>query len=147
MFNHVLIPTDGSELSLKAVKAGVTLAKTLNARVTGLHVYPPRFTIYYGELAWVDDRLETAAREAAQKEGNKFLGDIESAAAAVRVPCERVLLESENPWKGIIDTAERGRCDLIVMAAHGRRGLSALVLGSETNKVLTHSRIPVLVYR
>jgi nucleotide-binding universal stress UspA family protein len=147
MFKHILIPTDGSELSAKAIKAGVALAKTLGAKITGLHVYPARFAIYYGELAWTDDRLEMSVREAAQKEGNAFLDHVESAAKAAQVKHERLLFESESPWRGIIETAERKGCDLIVMAAHGRRGLAAVVLGSETNKVLTHSKIPVLVYR
>ncbi|SRR5581483_92989 len=147
MFKHILIPTDGSELSEKAVRAGVSMAKTLGAKITALHVYPTVFALYYGELAWTDDRLQMDLRETAQKEGNKFLEHVQSLADAARVPCERILLENENPWRGIIETAERKVCDLIVMAAHGRRGFSALVLGSETNKVLTHSTIPVLVYR
>jgi nucleotide-binding universal stress UspA family protein len=147
MFKHILIPTDGSELSVKAIKAGVTLAKTLGAKVTGVHAYPSVFAIYYGELAWTDDRLQTDLREAARKEGEKYLEQIQAAAKAANVPCEIALVEKDNPWQAIVETAERRGCDLIVMAAHGRRGLSAVVLGSETNKVLTHSTIPVLVYR
>lgn len=147
MFKHILIPTDGSELSAKAVKAGVALAKTLGAKVTGLHVYPATFAIYYGELAWADDSLLTSMREGAQQEGKKYLDQVQAAAKAAGVSCEPILLEKDSPWQGIIETAERKGCDLIVMAAHGRRGISAIVLGSETNKVLTHSTIPVLVYR
>jgi nucleotide-binding universal stress UspA family protein len=147
MFTHILIPTDGSELSLRAARASVQLAKALNARVTSVHVYPARFFVYYGELVRMDDRLQMTAREACRKEGGRSLDEVDCLCSPAGIPYERVLLEGENPWSGIIDTAERKRCDLIVMAAHGRRGLSALMLGSETNKVLTHSKIPVLVYR
>lgn len=147
MFKHILIPTDGSPLSAKAANAGMVMAKTLGAKVTGLHTYPAVFAVYYGELAWVDDRVQIDLREAAEKEGKKYLAQIQAAAKSTGVPCETILLEKESPWQGITETAERIGCDLIVMAAHGRRGLAAVVLGSETNKVLTHSKIPVLVYR
>ncbi len=147
MFKHILIPTDASDLSAKAVKAGIALAKTLGAKVSGLHVYPATFAVYYGELAWADDRQLTSMREAAREEGKKYLDHIQSAAKSAGVSCEPILLEKDSPWQGIIETAERKGCDLIVMAAHGRRGISAVVLGSETNKVLTHSTTPVLVYR
>lgn len=147
MYRHILIPTDGSELSEKAVKAGVALARALDAKVTGLHIVPSAFPIYYGEVAWVDPRLESKMRESARAEGEKYLMQVQAAAQSAHIPYERELLENDQPWKAIIDTAQAKGCDLILMAAHGRQGLAALVLGSETNKVLTHSRIPVLVYR
>ncbi|MFL6623011.1 MAG: universal stress protein [Sulfurifustaceae bacterium] len=147
MYKHILIPTDGSELSEKAIKSGSALAKTLNAKITGLHIIPSVSPIYYGEVAWIDPKLDNQMRETARAEGNKYLDRVEATAKSAGVTSERVLLESELVWKTIIDTAQARRCDLILMAAHGRGGLSALVLGSETNKVLTHSKIPVLVYR
>lgn len=148
MFKHILIATDGSELSEKAIKHGVALAKSLNAKITGLHAMPSTFPVYYfGEAVWVDPSVETQAREAAAARGNKYLDRLEATAQSAKVACERALVQSDQPWKAIIDAAQSKRCDLILMAAHGRGGLSALVLGSETNKVLLHSKIPVLVYR
>jgi nucleotide-binding universal stress UspA family protein len=147
MYKHILIPTDGSELSDKAIKNGVAFAKSLNAKITGLHVMPSAFPIYYGEMAWVDANVEKQMRDAARAEGNKYLDRIEATARSAGVTCERALLANDQIWKAIIDTAQAKHCDLILMAAHGRRGLSALMLGSETNKVLTHSSVPVLVYR
>ncbi len=147
MFKHILLPTDGSELSTKAVKAGIAFAKSVRAKVTGVHAFPATLAIYYGELAWVDEQLQQQMREASESEGNKYLDDVQAAAKSAEVEFRRVLVESDSPWKAIVDTAQSKGCDLIVMAAHGRRGMAALVLGSETNKVLTHSKIPVLVYR
>lgn len=147
MFKNILLPTDGSELSEKAAQRAVALANLLSAKVVALHVVPANLGIYYGEAVWVDDKLQLQLREAAQAEGNKYLDRIETAARAATVPCERALPEAASPWKGIVETAESKGCDLIVMAAHGRRGLAAVVLGSETNRVLMHSTIPVLVYR
>lgn len=150
MFKHILIPTDGSELSERAAKEGVALAKVLEAKITGIHVIPLSFSAYvgfYGEIPWVDMELQERLRQAGRAEGNKYLDRMQKMAQAAGVKFEHVLLESDQIWKGIVDTAEERRCDLIMMATHGRRGLSALVLGSETQKVLTHSKIPVLAYR
>jgi len=147
MFKHILIPTDGSALSLQAARAGMTLAKALNARVAAMHVVALQTTAYFGELAWIDDRLDMTIREAAEQQGAKYLDQIEAAAQEAHVPCSRALVAADQPWQAIIETAATKQCDLIVMAAHGRRGVSALLLGSETNKVLTHSKIPVLVCR
>lgn len=147
MFKHILIPTDGSELSGKAINAGVALARILKIKITGVHVAPATYVIYYSEMGPIDTRTEDELRETSRVEGGKYLDRIETAARAAGVTFERMLAESDDPWRGIIECAEKKGCDLIVMAAHGRRGLSALVLGSETNKVLTHTKIPVLVYR
>ncbi len=147
MFKNILIPTDGSELSEKVAQHGAALAKLVGAKITAVHVFLTNLGIYYGEAVWVDDKLQLQLRQAAQAEGNKYLDQIEAAARAANVPCKRVLIEGASPWKGIVEAAERNGCDLIMMAAHGRRGLAAVVLGSETNRVLTHSKIPVLVYR
>jgi nucleotide-binding universal stress UspA family protein len=147
MFKHILIPTDGSELSAKAIKHGVAFAKSLGAKITALHVIPSTIPIYYGEMSWVDPKLDRQLRDAARAEGNKHLDRAEATARSAKVECERALIEGDMIWQSIIDTAKAKSCDLILMAAHGRRGLAALVLGSETNKVLIHSKVPVLVYR
>jgi nucleotide-binding universal stress UspA family protein len=147
MFKNILIPTDGSEFSEKVVKDGVAMAKVINARITGVHVFPTHHISPYGEFGPSDDLVQKQMRDAAQSEANKYLDHIQAAAKAAGVSFDRMILEDDHPWKGIIDAAGKKGCDLIMMAAHGRRGLSALMLGSETNKVLAHSRIPVLVYR
>ncbi len=147
MFKHILIPTDGSALSEKVVQDGMALAKAMNARITGVHIFPSHLISPYGEFGPADDVVEKKMRDNALALGNQYLDRIEAAAKSAGVGFERVLSENDNAWRGIIDAAQNKKCDLILMAAHGRRGLSALLLGSETNKVLTHSKIPVLVYR
>lgn len=147
MFKNILIPTDGSALSEEVAERGATLAKAFGAKITAVHIFPTNIGVYYSEAVWVDDKMQMQMREAAEAQGNKYLDRVEGAAKAAQVPCERVLVEGDSPWKGIVEVAEQKGCDLIMMAAHGRRGLAALVLGSETNRVLTHSKIPVLVYR
>jgi nucleotide-binding universal stress UspA family protein len=147
MFTNILIPTDGSEFSEKVVKDGVDLARATGARVTALHAYPKHRISPYGEFGPSDDVVAKQVAETALRDGNRFLDRIEAAAGPGGVKVERVIVQHDNPWQAIVDAAAAKGCDLIMMAAHGRRGLAALVLGSETNKVLTHSKIPVLVYR
>lgn len=147
MFKHILIPTDGSAFSEKVVKDGVALAKTINAKITGVHIFPSHHISPYGEFGPSDDVVQKQMRDSATTQGNQYLDRIEAVAKSSGVSFERVISENDDAWRGIIDAAQKKKCDLILMAAHGRRGLSALVLGSETNKVLTHSKIPVLVYR
>jgi nucleotide-binding universal stress UspA family protein len=147
MFTNILIPTDGSEFSEKVLKDGVELARATGARITALHAYPKHRISPYGEFGPSDDVVEKQVTESAVRDGNAFIDRIEAAARPGKVKVERVIVQHDNPWQAIVETATAKGCDLIMMAAHGRRGLSALVLGSETNKVLTHSKIPVLVYR
>jgi nucleotide-binding universal stress UspA family protein len=144
MYTDILIPTDGSELAGKAVDSGIALAKRIGAKVTVLTVSPPfhRFTTDRQSL---EDGSGQYARM--RKHAENILGAVAQAAQAAGVACEMVQVEHEHPYQAIIDTAESKGCDLIVMASHGRRGISALVLGSETVKVLTHCKIPVLVHR
>ena len=138
MYTHILIPTDGSALAGKAVQHGVALAKRIGAKVTMLTVLPPAMI--------TDDREMTEIRKARmQKHAEKILGAV--AIQAAGVACESIQVENVDPYQAIIDTAESKGCDLIVMASHGRHGISAIVLGSETIKVLTHCKIPVLVHR
>jgi len=145
MYTNILIPTDGSELAGKAVGHGIELAKRIGAKVTVLTVVPP-FHTFTTDTQMIED---TPARYKAsmQEHAEKILGAVARTAQAAGVACETVQVEHEHPYQAIIATAGSKGCDLIVMASHGRRGISALVLGSETVKVLTHCKVPVLVHR
>jgi nucleotide-binding universal stress UspA family protein len=145
MHRHILIPTDGSELSQNAIGYGMALAKAVNAKVTVLTVSVPlqRFVVETGMISDTpEDYRKRTVTLAAQ-----YLNAAKEVALAAGVICETVHLEHDQPYLAIIETAAQKSCDLIVMASHGRRGISAIVLGSETVKVLTHSTIPVLVVR
>ncbi len=145
MYKNILIATDGSELADKAVRHGISLAKAIGARITVLTVKVP-FHVFTLNTEAVEDTRAEYNQQMAQSR-TKLLRDISNAAEAAGVPCETVLSEHEHPYLAIIDLAKAKSCDLITMASHGRRGVSAMVLGSETIKVLTHSKIPVLVHR
>jgi len=145
MYKHILIPTDGSELSKKAVDQGIGLAKALNAKVTVVTVSEP-FHVFAVEPGMVTDTPDEYKKRIAAVAA-KYLEAAKNAATTAGVPCDVVQVEHEHPYETIIDTARKRGCDAIVMASHGRRGVSAVVLGSETVKVLTHSNIPVVVVR
>ena len=134
-----MIPTDGSKLAEKAVQHGIALAKRIGAKVTVLTVLPP-FRTFTTDTTVIE---ETPAQYKArmQEHAEKTFGAVVRAAQAAGVVCQRVQVEHEHPDQAIIDTAELKGCDLIVMASHGRHGISAIVLGSETVKVLTHCKI------
>ena len=145
MYANILIPTDGSELAEKAVQHGIALAKRIGAKVTALTVLPP-FHVFTTDMQMVED-TPSQYKARMQEHAEKTLGAVALAAQVAGVACEMVHVEHEHPYRAIIDTAASNGCDLIVMASHGRHGISAIVLGSETVKVLTHSKIPVLVHR
>jgi len=145
MYKQILIPTDGSDLSRKAIQHGIALAKSEGAKVSGITVTVPFHVFATDPETLTDTPVSYRKRVAAI--AARYLGQIEDAAATAGVSCDVVNLEHEQPYQAIVDTAKKNGCDLIVMASHGRRGVSALVLGSETVKVLTHSTIPILVYR
>lgn len=147
MFKHILIPTDGSKLSARAVAGGVRLARALGARVTGLFVAPAPTPLVYQGIVPVGYMPPAERAKMIERAAARYLGAIERAAKAAGVRCACVKVTSDFPADTILETARRRRCDLIFMASHGRRGLSAVILGSETQKVLTHSKTPVLVYR
>jgi nucleotide-binding universal stress UspA family protein len=147
MFKHILVPTDGSRLSVKTVKQAVKLAKSLGARVTGFYATPEYDSTYYSDGYILRAPSAKAHAEATEKQARKCLSTIEVEAGVEKVPCEIMHVVSDSPYEAIIDAAKKKKCDLIFMASHGRRGLSGLVLGSETHKVLIHSKIPVLVCR
>src|SRR5271154_6668801 len=145
MYTNILIPTDGSELAEKAVQHGIVLAKRIGAKATALTVLP-YFHMLTADPQMIEDTpAEYEART--QRHASKILGAVAEAAQAAGVACETIQVEHEHPYRAIIDTAGSKGCDLIVMASHGRHGISAMVLGSETVKVLTHCKIPVLVHR
>lgn len=147
MYKNILLPTDGSELSILAIKQGMALAKTLGARVTGFHArssLPYEFLVGLtrsepGDLEDQKRRLELASEE--------YLDAISMEAKRLDVAASVFSVASDSPYEAIIEAATREGCDLICMASHGRRGVSGVVLGSETQKVLTHCTIPVLVTR
>jgi nucleotide-binding universal stress UspA family protein len=149
MFKHILLPTDGSKLSHKAVKQAISLASQLGARITAMNVMTQNHIplmddgFLVPEIPVMQQRLEKAQADIAKK----ILDAVRKSAAGAGVESGAVAVTSDLPYEAIIKQAEKSRCDLIVMASHGRRGLQGVLLGSETVKVLTHSTIPVLVIR
>ena len=146
MYRHILIATDGSALAEKAVSHGLSLAKSVGAKIIALTVETP-FNVYDVPASRVRQMSEAFAQHAeqARRHAAGVLDRITDAANASGVPCETVQVEHDHPYQAIIATAKDKGCDLIVMASHGRSGISAILLGSVTNKVLTHTSIPVLV--
>ena len=145
MFKHILLPTDGTELSDKAIEQGIRFAKSIGANVTSLSVMPRQPTLFY-HARISPEALEEAARQSEQA-AESYLDWVKKSAEDAGVACDVVFERNDSPYEAIIHVAEQKGCDLIMMASHGRKGVGALVLGSETQKVLTHSKIPVLVVR
>jgi nucleotide-binding universal stress UspA family protein len=145
MYKSVLIPTDGSELAERAVRHGIAFSKEVGAKVTMVTVSTP-FHMFTTDPQMMQEN-PAQYKKRIQDHAAKVLSAAAEAAKAVRVTCETVHVEHEHPHQAIIDTCTSKGCDLIVMASHGRRGVTAMVLGSETIKVLTHCKIPVLVHR
>ncbi len=147
MFKHILVPTDGSELSRATAERAVVFAKEAGARVTVFYAKPEYPIAYFGEGALIDPTTPEKFAEMAEQQAAEYLGEVQRACQAAGVDCTVTAATSDIPYEAIIAAAEQSGCDLIFMASHGRRGISGLLLGSETNKVLTHSKVPVLVYR
>jgi nucleotide-binding universal stress UspA family protein len=147
MYKHILVPTDGSKLSTKTVKQAVKFAKAVGAKITGFYATPEFGSTYYGDGYILRAPSAKAHAEATENQARLCLSTIEVEAGVEKVPCAVMHVVSDSPYEAIIDAAKKKKCDLIFMASHGRRGLSGLVLGSETHKVLIHSKIPVLVCR
>lgn len=147
MFKHILVPTDGSALSSDTVKRAVTFAKEANAKITFFFAKPDYPVAFYGEGALIDPSTPEKFAQMADKQAQEILGAAAEEAKAAGVSNNSLTTVSDIPYEAIIDAATSAGCDLIFMASHGRRGFSGLLLGSETQKVLTHSKIPVLVYR
>jgi nucleotide-binding universal stress UspA family protein len=147
MFKHILLPTDGSPVSDKAVKRGIEFAKKIKARVTALHVVTTfRFMADEGVMV-----LNPALRKRFEEEGKaraqEILSGVAKRARAKGVRCATVCVSGDQAFQEIVATARRSKCDLIMMASHGRRGISSVLLGSVTSKVLIHTKVPVLVVR
>ena len=147
MFKHILIPTDGSPLSTQAAKAGVRLAAALGARVTGVFAAPPATPVIYKAVLPVGYATPRAHAKMIRRAVARHLGVIAAAAREAGVPCETLSVTSDFPADTILATANKRRCDLIVMASRSRKGLRGVLLGSETHKVLARGHVPVLVYR
>lgn len=144
-YQHILVATDGSRLSAPAIRVAVKLAKALGARLTCLHVLAPYFPA--GAARAFPARSNPGYRRAIEKESHRALAAFNAAARSSGVVATATSVFGGEPWRVLLRCARTRKCDLIVMASHGRGGLASLVLGSETNKLLTHSRIPVLVCR
>ena len=147
MYRHILIPTDGTGLSEMAIRQGVAFAKAIRAKVTTLTVSP---SFYAFEVDPVMVSYTSAPAQYAmdsEARAEKYLAVARVEAGIAGVPCETLHVTRDHVYEAIIDTANKKGCDLIFMASHGRKGMSAFVLGSETYKVLTHCKIPVLVCR
>ncbi|HMK22129.1 MAG TPA: universal stress protein [Terriglobales bacterium] len=147
MFKRILLPTDGSPVSRKAVKQGVALAKAVGAKVVGFFSPEDYRALLYSEYVPPSLMSEEEFQAQAKKTAEKHLTFIEKTAKADGVAYEGFYLASMAPWEAIIAAAKKKKCDLIVMGSHGRSGLAGLVLGSQTTKVLTHSKVPVFVTR
>jgi len=146
MFKHILMPTDGSEHSERAIKRGIELAKLCKAKVTGIHVVPD----YHMMLAY-DGAFDSVTDEKIQKEAQqnaaRFLDFVKTSAAAANVPCDTVVTTNVHPYDAIVNTANDRGCDLIVMTARYRKGLARLITGDEATRVLHRASIPVLIFR
>ena len=145
MYKNILIPTDASELAAKAVEQCILFAKEICAKITAVTVTEPFhfLSVSASQLEYTPIEYQRHSKAHAKK----VLGAASAAARSAGVVCDTLHVEHEQVYQGIIEAAKARKCDLIVMASHGRRDVSAVVLGSETVKVLTHSKIPVLVYR
>ena len=144
MFKRILVPTDGSDITSKAVDTAIALAKSLGAQLYTISVKEP---FPYSAISEMQPTPPQEFFDAQDRIGTARVKSVVESAERAGVPCQSHLVEALHPWEAIIEHARHNECDLLVMASHGRRGVSALLLGSETQKVLTHSKVPVLVVR
>ena len=147
MYKHILVPTDGSKLSDKAVREATSLAKTCGAKLSLFYCAPGYPTPMYAEGALIAYLPPAKFKKDAEAHAGRVLDAAKKRATSAGVTVATTFVTSDSPWQAIIRAAAKAKCDLVVMASHGRRGLSGVLLGSETHKVLTHSRLPVLVVR
>ena len=144
MFKRILVPTDGSDITTKAIDTSIALAKSVGAQLYTISVKEP---FPYSAISEMQPTPPQEFFDAQERIAAKRVQAVVDLCSAAGVPCQAHTVEALHPWEAIIDHAQRMQCDLLVMASHGRRGVSALLLGSETQKVLTHSKVPVLVVR
>jgi len=147
MYRSILVVSDGSPLSEKAVKAGLRMARDFGAKVTALNVQPPYQPPIAGEVPAAFLHNPTEYDKLVREASTKILDEITESAQALGVPCETITEFDHAVHKAIVRVAKSCRCDLIVMASHGHGGIKGLLLGSETTKVLNNCQIPVLVHR
>jgi nucleotide-binding universal stress UspA family protein len=145
MFKHILLPTDGSELSMAATKKGIQLAKSINAKVTGFHV-TPTFHVLTLNLKMLESTKEQFEKDC-KAEAENYLALVAQAAADAGVPCDIDYVANDHPDEAIVKAAEEKGCDLIAMGSHGASGLRSVLIGSVTQKVLAKTQLPVLVFR
>lgn len=146
MFKHILMPTDGSQHSERAIERGIELAKLCGARVTGIHVVPD-YNVLLAYEASFDTTTQKAIEDEARERALTFLSFVQRAADAAGVPCETMVATNDHPYDAIVDAANERKCDLIVMTSRCRKGLGALLMGSESSRVLHRASIPVLTFR
>jgi len=144
MFKRILVPTDGSDITQKAIAHAIELARSVGAQLYTISVKEP---FPYSAISEMQPTPPQEFFDAQERIAAKRVADVTESAKAAGLACQGHTVEALHPWEAIIDHAKRQECDLLVMASHGRRGVTALLLGSETQKVLTHSTIPVLVVR
>lgn len=147
MFKQILVPTDGTTLSLRAAKNAVRFAKVDGASITAFYAAPEYHPNIAGDYMPANFVPLSVFEKQIRKTADKYLGQIKKLAAVGGVPCSGVCASSDSPYQAIIKAAKANKCDLIFMASHGRGGIAGLLIGSETNKVLTHCKLPVLVCR
>ena len=144
MFKRILVPTDGSEITAKAIDTAIELAKSVGAALYTISVKEP---FPYSAISEMQPTPPQEFFDAQERIASKRVQAVVEQSQAAGLTCQSHTTEALHPWEAIIEHAKRMECDLLVMASHGRRGVSALLLGSETQKVLTHSKVPVLVVR
>jgi len=146
MFKHILMPTDGTEHSERAVERGIELAKLCGARITGIHVMQD-YRMLLGPEGLAPSELDENVEERDRERAESFLAFVQKTADAAGVPCDTVIVKGMNPYDAIVDTANERGCDLIVMTSRYRKGLVSMLLGSEASRVLHRASIPVLTFR
>ena len=144
MYRSILIPTDGTEITAKAVSTAVELARALGARLSTITVKEP---FPYSAISEMQPIPPQEFYDAQERIALKRVKEVVDVATGAGLACEAFTVEAQHPWEAILDHAKAQECDLIVMASHGRRGVGALLIGSETSRVLTHCNLPVLVVR
>ena len=147
MYKQILVATDGSKLSTKAVSHAISLAQALGAGLTAFYASPDYPLPAYADGVVYEPVSKKEYAALAKKEAEKILGEVHEKAVAAGLECTTAHAIASAPWEAVLIAARKAKADVIVMASHGRRGVSALLLGSETQKVLTHSKIPVIVVR
>ena len=147
MYKNLLLATGGSKLSGKALAHALALAKPLGAKITAFYAAPDYPMPAYADGVVYEPVSRKEYAKLAAQDADKILQDVAAKAGAAGVDCKTTYTIAAAPWEAILDAAKKNKCDAIVMASHGRKGISAILLGSETQKVLTHSKLPVIVVR